>query len=727
MIDITDQEAVVEAVEGTVSIRRNEYGIPVIKADNFRDMMYGVGMVHACDRGMQVEVTRLLAKGRLSENLPPSEDLMAMDINMRRYDFWGFARKQAGKLDGEELEECIAFCRGVNDQFDQDPPAEFGLMSYEPEPWTPADCIVMAKIIVLVDMDETQGWIKKFIVQMVQKGVTVDMLREMFVYMTEDPDAEYLEKLSRVKIPEPIVPESVKWAAAPRLRTSSNWMISGRKTVTGKPILCGSPELDAARLPALWQEIILEVGDFYCVGIFVPGIPLPSLGRTKHLSWSPTYGCMDVMDYYLEEVKDGRYRRGDEWVPFRRREEVIKIKDGEPRTVVFYENEHGVLDGEPEEDGCYLSLAMSMRDAGAKALVHFARAYRSETVQEAMDQLARVDCIPFNWGLADDSGNIGYQMSGMCPIRPDGWRGFLPLPGWDEAFDWKGIYGPEKNPRLLNPEEGYFMTSNQDLNHLSDVHIQSMPMSGDRAERISELLAAADDHSVEGMMKIQYNVYGKHAEWFMPIIRPLLPDTENGRLLADWDLYYRSDSLGASLFESVYFEIVRTVFGDNGLGREVIEYVLDASELYYVYYGQFDHVLLSEDSLWFGGRPRDDVFREAVARGLEVEPVPFGGTRRVMMKNIVYGDMTEDFNHGPIEIIGSRGTVSQGAIFRAPGGRIGTFAPVIRFIADLSGDKYWSCLAGGPSEKPASPWYTSGVQDWLDGNYKLIERGPAGF
>jgi len=722
-MELGDSEIRLGAVGGQITIKRTEHGVPVITADGFRDALYGLGLVQAHDRGMQMELTRLAVKGRLSEHLPASEDLVAMDITSRRYNLWEFARREVTKLDDEVLPETLAFCQGINDQFRSNPPPEFGLIGYQPEPWTPADCLAVAKVIAIVDMDETQAWIKKVIVQMIQHGISVDMLKEMFIYMTEDPGPEYLEILRQVKLPNPYVPATVEWAAIPRLRTSSHWMVSGDRTVTGKPMLAGSPELDSARLPAIWQEILLRVGDFYCMGVFVPGIPAPALGRTNTLAWSATYACMDVMDYFVEEVKGGRYRRGDRWVPFAVREEVIEVKGGEPRVVRFYENEHGVLDGEPGEDGYYLCLAMSMRDTGAQVLSTCTRAYRSRTVDEAMEHFSRVDCIAFNWGLADSAGNIGYQMSGRCPIRPRGWSGLLPLPGWDEAYDWQGFYGPERNPRLLNPESGYFMTSNQDLNHLSDVHIQSMPMSDDRAARIAELLAARSDHSVEGMMAMQYEVYGKHAERIIPLLRPLLPATANGRLLRDWDLYYSSDSLGASLFERVYLELVKTVFGDHGMGRDVMEFILDNTELFNMYYGHFDRVLPRAESLWFGGRTRDEVFREAIARALEAAPVPFGSTRKVMMKNIVYGSMTAEFNYGPIAIIGSRGTVAQGAIFRAPGGRIGTFTPAIRFVADLSTDSYHSCLAGGPCEQPTSKWYTSGIEDWLAGRYKLIRLG----
>ena len=56
-------------------------------------------------------------------------------------------------------------------------------------------------------------------------------------------------------------------------------------------------------------------------------------------------------------------------------------------------------------------------------------------------------------------------------------------------------------------------------------------MSDDRADRIAELLASRSDHSVESMMKMQYDVYSKHAEWSLPLIRPLLPRNPNGKLL----------------------------------------------------------------------------------------------------------------------------------------------------------------------------------------------------
>jgi penicillin amidase len=719
MAEPDELDVTLQAIRDGVTIKRNEYGVPVVRADNFQDMLFGLGWVQAYDRPVQLELTRLVAKGVASEHLPPSPDLIAMDREMRRYNLWGFSVRQAMQLDGESEGALIDFCRGINDCLGKHQPPEFGLLGYEPEDWTPADCIVMCKIISLVDMDETQGWIKRFIVQMFQAGVSLAKLKQLFVYMDDEPDADYLDILSKVKLPEPFVPASVKWAV-PRMQSSSNWAVSGSRTKSGKAIFCGSPDLDSARLPALWQEVVLHAGDYYLMGFTIPGLVGVPVARTNHLAWSPTYGCMDIMDYFIEEVKGGKYRRGEDWLPFEVREEVLAIKDSGPLTVRYYENEHGVLAGEPQEDGYYLSLAWSMRDAGAATVTNFLAASRSENTSEAMGYFSRMDFGAFNWVMADSGGDIGYVMSGVSPIRPPGWSGLLPLPGWDTACDWRGYRGPESNPRLYNPLEGFIGTANQDVNDLTDMRKQTLPMAADRALRIAELLEAREDHDLASMREMHYDVHAKQAERFMDIIRPLLPETENGILLREWDLRYASDSLGATLYESVYRELLKTFFGEGGLGREVIEYLLEETILLNLYYGHFDQVLLREDSPWFEGKSRDELYRLAITRGLDTSLVPYGSTRMVTMRNIVYGDMTPDFNHGPIELRGCRGTLCQGQIFRSAG-RLATFSPTCRLITDFAESMAHTALAGGPSERPASQWYASGVQDWLEGNYHAIE------
>ena len=93
------------------------------------------------------------------------------------------------------------------------------------------------------------------------------------------------------------------------------------------------------------------------MGATLPGVPSVMLGRSPHLAWSVTYGTMDMIDYFVEEVQDKKYRRGDKWRPFTVREEIIKPKKKNPIHIKIYENEHGILEGEPEENGYYLNFA----------------------------------------------------------------------------------------------------------------------------------------------------------------------------------------------------------------------------------------------------------------------------------------------------------------------------------------------------------------------------------
>ncbi len=723
MVRLGSREITLQAVRGELKLKRNEYGIPCIKGDNYLDLYFGLGWIHAYDRLVAVELTRLIAKGRAAEHLDP--ELLNVDITMRRYNLWGDSKSEAAKLTGETLELLEAYCAGINRRLTSVKlPFEFNLIGYKPQPWTPADCIMMTKMMGIVDMTETQGWMEKLIIQMLQQSISLRQVKELFPYITEEPGEDYLEIIRQIKLLEPIVPETVKWDFLPRFQCSNNWVVSGKKSASGQPILCGDPHLDTGRLPAIWQEVILQAGDYYFVGATVPGIPATALGRTAHLAWSATYGYMDVIDYFIEEVKDKQYRKGDRWLPFTVREEIVGVKKEQPVTVRYYENEHGVLEQEPLEDGYYLCFAWSAgRDCGVETAEQMTRLSRCATVKEAMDCFAGLDFAAFNWVIADQEGSIGYQMSGRCPVRADGWSGLLPLPGWDEKYDWRGYHDRSKNPSLYNPPEQFIATANQDLNQYAAAKVTNLPMAPYRAQRITELLSARDDHTVESMQQMHYDLYSKQAELFMEKIRPLLPDSEYGRLLKEWDLRYDSASLAPSLFENIYRELTENVFGALGFGPDVLEYLVTETILFHDFYGNFDRVMLSEESVWFRGISGQDLLNNAVEKGLAILAEPYGQDRKIMMKHLLLGGRMPKFlgfDYGPVELIGCRATIPQGQIFKSFG-RLATFSPSYKFVTDFQEEAIHSAMAGGPTDRRFSRWYTSGIQDWMAGKYRVMK------
>jgi penicillin amidase len=177
------------------------------------------------------------------------------------------------------------------------------------------------------------------------------------------------------------------------------------------------------------------------------------------------------------------------------------------------------------------------------------------------------------------------------------------------------------------------------------------------------------------------------------------------------------------LFESVYRELLLAVFGDHGMGRDVVSRVMEESGLFNDYYGNFDEILMRSKSSWFGGVPRDDIFQKAIAYGLAVTAKPYGTTRKVVMTHLLLGGKFPrflGFDRGPLQLPGNRATVPQGQIFRSAG-RVTTFSPSFRMITDMAKSEIHTNIAGGVSDRRFSKWYMSDLKNWLRGVYKVLK------
>lgn len=98
----------------------------------------------------------------------------------------------------------------------------------------------------------------------------------------------------------------------------------------------------------------------------------------------------------------------------------------------------------------------------------------------------------------------------------------------------------------------------------------------------------------------------------MEVLAPLLPDTAEGRMLKDWDRPNGGDSKGAVLLESVYLALVKAVFG-----LDVLDEVVFETNMFAFVHGNFDRILLAEDSVWFDGQNREAIYNRAIEKGLK--------------------------------------------------------------------------------------------------------------
>jgi len=699
---------------------RDEHGVCHVEGKDKKEVFGLMGYAHGKDRGMQMLLMRILGQGRASEILDSSDEVLEIDKFFRRMNWAGSIASQIEKLPSETKEICDVYSEGVNRAFAQKIPWEFKMFGYKPEPWSIKDIILISRMVGYLTLAQSQGEMQRLFIELVQAGLDEARLNELFPGILGGLDLDLIKK---IKLAERLVSPVSLWnIAAPLMMASNNWAVSGEKTSSGKPILSNDVHLEVNRLPNIWYEIVLKTKDRYAMGGTMPGAPALLTGRNPDLAWSVTYTFMDSTDSWIEKCKDGKYlRKPDTWTKFIKREEIIKRKKKDSVKVIFLENDHGVLEGDPYEEGCYIATTWAPAFSGAVTFDRLIKMFDAKTVTEGMDLLGRVE-TSWNWTLADRDGNIGYQMSGLMPKRRKEVTGFVPLPGWEEKNDWQGFESPKDLPRCYNPECGFFVTTNQNLNEYGKVDPINVGMGPYRADRISRLLSENNDITCKDMYTIQYDVYSIQAQLFMKILAPLLPDTIQGEILKSWNLEYSADSKGAFLFDRFYNALHQEVFGKNGFGTDAVDHIDKYTGMFNDFYINFDRILLCEKSIWFGSSTREDLYLKAAQKALKIMPEKWGNTRKVIMKNILFdGKLPKflGFDRGPITIIGGLATPHQGQVFESAG-RQTTFAPGLRMVMDLSTDEINTNMAGGPSDRRFSKWYCSDLENWISGKYKTI-------
>lgn len=709
---------------GDLSIWRDEHGVVHVRATGEGDRYWGLGYAHGLDRGLQVLMMRILGQGRAAEFL--DAELLEVDRFFRRMNWHGGLQGEISKLSPGSRGIVDAYCAGLNARLERKRPWELKLTGYVHEPWRPQDCVLLSRMTGYLTLAQSQAEVERLVVEMVQGGAPIEHLRELFTGLLDELDVALLRS---VTLGERMVPEAVKWLGglSPAM-ASNNWAVSGEHTRSGQAMLANDPHLEVNRLPNVWYEVCLESAgtDEYGVGFSMAGLPALLVGRTRHLAWGATYTFMDAVDSWVEECREGRFRRGeDEWVAFSERRETVRLK-GRPASeaveLTFYENDHGTLDGDPHVSGRYLATRWAPGDSGAASLHAAIEVGRAKTVAQGMAALAPIE-MAFNWVFADSAGCIGYQMSGRMPRRRAGVSGLVPLPGWDPANDWQGWVPVDELPRCVDPPEGFIVTANQDLNHLGVADPINMPMGTYRADRITEVLSASSDHDHASFGRLHMDLQSPQAARFLAIVEPLLPDNAAGHTLRAWDRSYDTGSEGAWLFEHLYAALLVGVFGRT-FGEPVVRYLLDETGTFTDFYANLDRILLSEQSVWFGGRSRDDLFREIAEAALadDLAVGRWGQRQEITLAHMLFGGKLPHwvgFDRGPIELPGGRATVHQGQVYRS-GGRTTSFAPSIRMIVDFASDGAWTRLCGGPSDRRFSKWYCNELTGWVDGTFKQV-------
>ncbi|OHD74521.1 MAG: hypothetical protein A2V99_08525 [Spirochaetes bacterium RBG_16_67_19] len=620
-----------QGLTAQVEVLRDRYGVPHIYARSAEDLFFAQGFVHAQDRFWQMEFWRRISSGRLSELFGKST--LETDKFLRTLGLYRVAQREVELLSPDTRRYLEAYAAGVNAYALKRRPARLGLefallalqgVKVRIQPWTPVDSIAWGKMMAydLGGNHETER-------------LHLEVLRSAGLRGWASFFAPY-----RPDMPITVSDEELRGllgaalglgGAAPATGTglvvgSNNWVVSGRRTASGKPLLANDMHL-GIQMPSIWYEIALhgvaEDGTvrrtaacpFQVRGLSFPGAPGVIAGHNDRIAWGHTNLGGDVQDFYVERLNPDnpdQYEVNGRWVDMEVRVEVIKVRKAvEPVRLRVRTTRHGpvlsdralwselggytVAPGREFPDGVGLT-AVALRWTALEPGRLFEAVLRLDQAsdfREFREALRYWDVPAQNIVYADVDGNIGYQVPGLQPIRARG-HGLAPAPGWTDQYEWTGYIPYEKLPYLFNPEVGYIVTANARIAGPSYPYFLGSEYSfGERARRIRELIEADwDGITIQDLQGIHADVYDQYAAELVPYLQRLdlatgrKPDAEEEsakergkreqkeareleamnaareRLLA-WNFQMRRESPEAALFGFFWMALVEETFQDQ--------------------------------------------------------------------------------------------------------------------------------------------------------------------
>jgi penicillin amidase len=566
-------------LKSRVVVRRDERGIPYIEATNESDLYYAQGYVTASDRLFQMELFRRTARGELSEIFGGAT--LDEDKRHRTLGFAQLAEAQVALMPAALRRALEDYAGGVNAYIESRDakglPPEFQILQFKPRPWRAADSLVATK---LFDESLSTTW-------------RLDMMRAAFSDLPQPqrdalfPETSPLDVLlvgsdndnkkkatastaqpSSINSSTPGASVNVMQLVArdellmqcslERLglfaqdnAASNNWVVSGSRTTTGKPLLANDPHLQSSA-PSIWYMVHLSMPGLRAAGVSVAGLPGIAIGHNEHIAWGVTSLEPDTQDLYIEKFDPNnarRYQTPAGWREAEVRREEIKVRKGfmsaATDTVPFdvTVTRHGPII--LEKDARRYALRWTALDERANLSESFYALNYARNWNEFRAALKDYSGPAFNMIYADTKGHIGYYGVGHFPIRKTG-DGKLPYDGATDDGEWTGFIPFDQLPHVYDPPSGLIVTANSRIVGRSYPYkLTVQPLAAYRARRIYTLLQAKPKLTIQDFRAIQGDTYTISGITFVnEFVKELMPTVHAGsddqllehlRLLQDWD------------------------------------------------------------------------------------------------------------------------------------------------------------------------------------------------
>lgn len=555
-----------------VVIKRTEYGVPHIQAENIRAASFAMGYLQVEDYGQGVIEGLIKARGEWAKHISLKGRALqnAIDGDAESKLRYAQAEETYALLDEDTKDLLEGYVAGVNlyitkypEKFDEWVEPTFTAMDAH------------AKGIG----GHNKGAVREFISSM--KEGKQSSLAEVNPW----------ERLASLHIPDHPDAGSNVWALAPE------------RTRSGNAVLVRNPHL---YWNAGYYEAHMEVpGKFNFYGDFRMGNPLGIVGGfNADLGWSTTnnypvthqiYGLKKDKESADSYILDGKSEK------IIQKEIEVEYKEGNGLAIAkrsFPSTPYGPVIHQSKD---YIFIIRDAEEGEYRTNEMFLKMMKATTLDEWKKALSMRARVRSNFTYADKAGNIFYVWNASVPVLPkapeknetviyaENSRDI-----WQEISDWDAL------PQLHNPEGGYLHNENDpfhftNLNEVFDENDfpENYPKAKLRlrSQLALELIGGSDKMSLEEILHRKHNMRVLLAdrvkgELIEALSRAKLGEEEGKALrqLKKWDNTVSAKSKGSVLFD-VWWERYLELVKDGKTVQNTPEsagYAADATALFRV-------------------------------------------------------------------------------------------------------------------------------------------------
>lgn len=766
-------------VNGNIQIYKSPNGIPHIIAEDLNDAMFGVGFVQASDRLWQMDYLRRVASGELAEILGPSA--VKFDQYFRALQLKTYSELVVKNLDTFSLRLLSSFSSGVNYYIETHTnrlPVEFQALNYKPKPWTPLDCILIGRLMAFTmnfsfwmdltyfDIANKIG-IQKTLELIPTKVETINFfLSDTFYLPSERIDTVHTALLNVNSKFSSFVEYVQKFFPFVFTDFGSNtWAVQSFSNQKRKAILTSDPHLKLA-LPPIWYQIHITTEKFNVVGLTLPGVPFPLIGRNDYIAWGITNGMLDDCDFFIHRLdSSGKfYFDSDRKTRLLFRTDTIMVKNFPP--YVYYQRFIGndviisdfLVLKDSSISGSFYGIDNSPKIPDTIGLTF---SWTAKTLSNEVLALYKI-CTAKNWSqfveakkywgvpalnfsYADVNGNVGLMLAGTIPVRQN-MNPNLPTVAGQGASNWVGFQKLGTDFSSYNPPEGFvFNCNNKTFN--SSTYLSNYWSDPSRAFRAFNLLMKNKPEVSLNVEVMQNDRFSEQANYVLKKILPILEKYSTSfniveakaiKHLKDWNCIFSENFVAPSIYQFFIIKFLENTLKDE-LGENLLKQFM---YLDFMATRMFLQLIHDTTSVFFENvntkrtETKDELvvksFRDAVASlrksfSDNVESWAYGKWHKLKVEHpfslIKFLDPSFSFEETSIGGHNSTINYAGGKLFTPEKVEVG---PSARFVADLSDSVVYWILPGGNSGQNMSKNYSDQFQLWLTGGYiaTSISRVP---